>query len=122
METVAEIKHRHDAVAEIERSLLELHQIFWVMEVVVTAQGEKIDDIEHLVDSAADYTCDGTKNIEVAYNKQHQKSRRRCLLIGIILLFLLILLPLLVIPIAFWEYLFHHSEKTVPPPQPFQPK
>ncbi|XP_057793188.1 syntaxin-related protein KNOLLE-like [Salvia miltiorrhiza] len=84
VETVAEIQDRHDAAKEIERSLLELHQIFLDMAVMVEAQGEQMDDIEHHVVNATQYVGDGTKSLKVA--KDHQRSSRRCLCIGIILL------------------------------------
>ncbi|KAL6519944.1 hypothetical protein OROMI_032838 [Orobanche minor] len=96
LETVVEIQDRHDAAREIEKSLLELHQIFLDMAVMVEAQGEQMDDIEHNVINAAHYVSDGTKNLKIA--KDHQKSSRRCLCIGIILLLVIILL--VVIPIA----------------------
>lgn len=96
METVEEIQERREAAKEIEKSLLELHQIFLDMAVMVEAQGEQMDDIEHHVMNAAQYTYDGTKNLKIA--KQHHKSSRRCLCIGNLLLLLLILI--LVIPIA----------------------
>ncbi|KAG8370345.1 hypothetical protein BUALT_Bualt14G0107300 [Buddleja alternifolia] len=96
VETVVEIQDRHDAAKEIEKSLLELHQIFLDMAVMVEAQGEQMDDIEHHVMNAANYVSDGTKNLKVA--KEHQKSSRRCLCIGIILLLVLILV--VIIPIA----------------------
>ncbi|KAH6808972.1 syntaxin of plants 111 [Perilla frutescens var. frutescens] len=96
LETVVEIQDRHDTAKEIERSLLELHQIFLDMAVMVEAQGEQMDDIEHHVMNAAQYVSDGSKNLKIA--KDHQKSSRRCLCIGIILLLVIILL--VVIPIA----------------------
>ncbi|KAL2230019.1 UNVERIFIED_CONTAM: Syntaxin-related protein KNOLLE [Sesamum indicum] len=96
LETVVEIQDRHDAAKEIEKSLLELHQIFLDMAVMVEAQGEQMDDIEHHVMNAAHYVSDGTKNLKIA--KEHQKSSRRCLCFGIILL--LVLIILVVIPIA----------------------
>ena len=46
LDTLAEIRERRDAVAELERSLLELHQVFLDMAVLVEAQGEMIDNIE----------------------------------------------------------------------------
>ena len=49
LETVVEIQDRHDAAKEIEKSLLELHQVFLDMAVMVEAQGEQMDDIEHHV-------------------------------------------------------------------------
>ncbi|GFP95884.1 syntaxin-related protein knolle [Phtheirospermum japonicum] len=96
LETVVEIQDRHDAAKEIEKSLLELHQIFLDMAVMVEAQGEQMDDIEHHVINAAHYVNDGTKNLKIA--KKHQKSSRRCMCIGIVLLLVLILV--VVIPIV----------------------
>ncbi len=46
MDTLAEIRERRDAVLELEKSLLELHQIFLDMAVLVEAQGQMIDNIE----------------------------------------------------------------------------
>ncbi|XP_049412163.1 syntaxin-related protein KNOLLE [Solanum stenotomum] len=96
LETVVEIQDRHDAAKEIERSLLELHQIFLDMAVMVEAQGEKMDDIEHHVVNAAQYVNDGAKNLKTA--KKYQKSSRKCMFIGVIVLLILILI--VIIPIA----------------------
>ena len=51
MDTLAEIQERHEAVKELERSLLDLHQIFLDMAVLVEAQGEMLDNIEAQVSS-----------------------------------------------------------------------
>ncbi|KAK1418840.1 hypothetical protein QVD17_27987 [Tagetes erecta] len=96
LETVVEIQDRHDAAKEIETSLLELHQVFLDMAVMVEAQGEKMDDIEHHVMNAAQYVNDGAKNLKTA--KGYQKQSRKCMCIGIILLLIIILV--IVIPIA----------------------
>lgn len=96
LETVAEIQDRHDAAKEMEKSLLELHQVFLEMALLVEAQGEQMDDIELHVMDAAQYVSDGTKNLETA--KRHQKGSRRCVCIGLILLLILVLV--IVIPIA----------------------
>ncbi|KAG5560281.1 hypothetical protein RHGRI_003545 [Rhododendron griersonianum] len=96
LETVVEIQDRHDAAKEIEKSLLELHQVFLDMAVMVEAQGEQMDDIEHHVINAAQYVTDGTKNLKTA--KTYQKSSRRWMCIGLIILLILILF--VVVPIA----------------------
>ncbi len=49
LETIREIQERHDTVKEIEKNLLELHQIFLDMAVLVEAQGEQLNDIESQV-------------------------------------------------------------------------
>lgn len=46
MDTLAEIEERGEAVRELEKSLLDLHQIFLDMAVLVEAQGEMLDNIE----------------------------------------------------------------------------
>ncbi|KAK1556030.1 hypothetical protein Q3G72_034802 [Acer saccharum] len=96
LETVVEIQDRHDAAKEIEKSLLELHQIFLDMAVMVEAQGEQMDDIEHHVMNASHYVKDGTKELKTA--KDYQRGSRKWMCIGVILLLLIILL--IVIPIA----------------------
>lgn len=96
LETVAEIQDRHDAAKEMEKSLLELHQVFLEMAVMVEAQGEQMDDIELHVMGAAQYVSDGSKSLETA--KSYQKGSRRCVCIGLILLLIVVLV--IVIPIA----------------------
>ncbi|XP_071690481.1 syntaxin-related protein KNOLLE-like [Rutidosis leptorrhynchoides] len=96
LETVVEIQDRHDAAKEIETSLLELHQVFLDMAVMVEAQGEKMDDIEHHVMNAAHYVNDGTKNLKTA--KGYQRNSRKCLCLGMILLLIIILV--IIIPIV----------------------
>ena len=45
-DTLAEIQERHESVKGLERSLMDLHQIFLDMAVLVEAQGEMLDNIE----------------------------------------------------------------------------
>jgi syntaxin 1B/2/3 len=49
LNTLEEIQERHDAVKEIEKKLLDLHQIYLDMAVLVEAQGEILDNIENQV-------------------------------------------------------------------------
>lgn len=46
-----EIQDRHDAAREVERNLLELHQVFLDMAVVVETQGEKLDNMAVVVET-----------------------------------------------------------------------
>ncbi|GAB4836757.1 hypothetical protein Ancab_001669 [Ancistrocladus abbreviatus] len=98
-ETVLEIRDRHDAAKEIERSLLELHQVFLDMAVLVEAQGEQMDDIEHHVLSAGNYVKDGNKELKAA--KNYQRSSRKWLFVGIILLLLIVLVVIIPIVTSF---------------------
>ena len=46
LDTLDEITERQVAVKQLEKSLIELHQIFLDMAVLVEAQGEELDNIE----------------------------------------------------------------------------
>lgn len=75
LDTLAEIQERNRAVKDLEASLLELHQIFLDMAVLVEAQGEMLDNIEAQVGRAVDYVGGGTKALVEA--KTFQKSKRK---------------------------------------------
>ncbi|KAH7428419.1 hypothetical protein KP509_09G000800 [Ceratopteris richardii] len=93
--TLAEIEERHEAVRDLEKKLLELHQIFLDMAVLVEAQGEILDNIEAQVSKAAEYTEAGVKIIQKA--KKLQKNKRKWALIAMILL--LVIIIVIVIPV-----------------------
>jgi syntaxin 1B/2/3 len=95
-ETVQEIQERHNAMKDIEKNLLELHQIFMDMAVLVESQGEQLNDIEQQVNKADSFVQRGTGELRIA--KQHQRSKRKwicCAVFLIIILLLIIILPIL---------------------------
>ncbi|KAK1316741.1 Syntaxin-related protein KNOLLE [Acorus calamus] len=92
---VEEIQGRHDAARELERSLLELHQVFLDMAVLVEAQSDQLDDIQHHVFTTSHYVKDGAKELKGA--KGYQRSSRKWMCIGIIIFLLIILI--IIIPI-----------------------
>lgn len=93
MGVVAEIQERHGAVADLERSLLELQQVFNDMAVLVAAQGEQLDDIEGNVGRARSFVDRGREQLQVA--RKHQKSSRKWTFIGIAILLVIILIIVL---------------------------
>jgi syntaxin 1B/2/3 len=81
---------------DIEKNLLELHQIFMDMAVLVESQGEQLNDIEQQVNKADSFVQRGTGELRIA--KQHQRSKRKwiCFAVSlIIILLLIIILPIL---------------------------
>ncbi|CAM6029383.1 unnamed protein product [Sphagnum balticum] len=95
LDTIAEIQQRHDAVRDIEKKLLELHQIFLDMAVLVEAQGELLDNIETQVWKAVDHVASGTQQLQRA--KNNQRATSKCIAIAIILMLLAILIIVLVV-------------------------
>ncbi|GAB2298834.1 hypothetical protein Dimus_032911 [Dionaea muscipula] len=96
LDTISEIQERHDAVKEIEKNLIELHQVFLDMAALVEAQGQQLNNIESHVAHASSFVRRGTEELQVA--REYQKSSRKwtciALLLGIVLVIIL-LLPLL---------------------------
>lgn len=66
LDTLTEIQERHDAAKEMQKSLLDLHQIFLDMSVLVQSQGEQLDDIESQVARANSYVRGGTRQLQTA--------------------------------------------------------
>ncbi|CAN1165959.1 SYP124 [Linum perenne] len=92
LDTISEIQERHDAVKEIEKNLIELHQVFLDMAALVEAQGHQLNDIESHVANASSFVRRGNVQLEEA--REHQKSSRKwtCYAILLCIVFLIVLL------------------------------
>ncbi|KAL6990982.1 hypothetical protein U1Q18_009102 [Sarracenia purpurea var. burkii] len=99
LDALSEIQERSDAVKEIERNLLELHQVFLDMAALVEAQGSQLNDIESHVAHASSFVRRGTDQLQEA--RVYQKSSRKwtciALVLGIVVVIvvIIILFPLL---------------------------
>ncbi|KAL8506748.1 hypothetical protein ACS0TY_017591 [Phlomoides rotata] len=93
LNTLEEIQERHDAVREIEKKLLDLHQIYLDMAVLVEAQGDILDNIESQVSNAVDHVQSGTASLQIA--KKLQKNSRKCMCIAIIILLIIVAITVL---------------------------
>lgn len=92
MDTISEIQERHDSVKEIEKNLMELHQIFLDMAALVEAQGQQLNDIESHVAHASSFVHRGTDQLVEA--RELQKNSRKCTVIAFFLVILLVIVLL----------------------------
>ncbi|KAK6142518.1 hypothetical protein DH2020_022866 [Rehmannia glutinosa] len=99
LDALSEIQERHDAVKEIEKNLVELHQIFLDMAALVEAQGQQLNDIESHVAHASSFVRRGTEQLQEA--REYQKGSRKWTCIAILLGIVLILL----ITFPIWSHL-----------------
>lgn len=92
LDTISEIQERHDAVKEIEKNLIELHQIFLDMAALVEAQGQQLNDIESHVAHASSFVRRGTEQLVEA--REYQKSSRKCacMAVGLVICIIIIVL------------------------------
>ena len=91
---------RHAAIQDLEKSLLELHQIFVDMATLVDSQGEMLDNIEAQVGKSVEYVKSGTEALKDA--KMYQKASRKYMCCAIMML-LIILTIILVSVMKPWE-------------------
>ena len=85
-----------EAVRDLEASLLDLHQVFLDMAVLVEAQGEMLDSIEAQVARAKDHVESGVSHLVEA--KRMQKRTRRlmcCALVTLLVIVAVIVLAIL---------------------------
>ncbi|KAK8493673.1 hypothetical protein V6N12_000658 [Hibiscus sabdariffa] len=96
LDTISEIQERHDAMQEIEKGLIELHQLFLDMAILVETQGHQLNDIESHIARASSFVMRGAEQLEVA--NEYQKSSRKwgCIAIVGVVLIVIILLPIFI--------------------------
>jgi syntaxin 1B/2/3 len=88
IDTLADVQDRHEAVRDLEASLLDLHQVFLDMAVLVEAQGEMLDSVEAQVSRAKDHVEAGVTHLVAA--KRSQKRTRKLMCCGLIVLIVLV--------------------------------
>jgi syntaxin 1A len=93
--SLQEIEARHADLMKLESSIKELSQMFTDMALLISSQGEMVDNILHVVEHTADYVEKGRQ--EIRQGKEYQsKARKKKIMIAICLaIFVLILLILL---------------------------
>ena len=83
-----EVEKRHGDLMQIEKTVIELHELFTEMTQLIQQQGEVLDDIETHVANTVTYTEQANQEIDKAI--EHRISTRKklwcCLFLGFILL------------------------------------
>ncbi|EYU42612.1 hypothetical protein MIMGU_mgv1a011331mg [Erythranthe guttata] len=91
-ESVEENRQRDEAVMEIQRSLVLLHQVFLDMAVMVECQGEQMNNIEQNVVTARDFIGGGVKELDRADTMKKRRRVWACWIVVVVLVFLLVCL------------------------------
>lgn len=75
--TLGQMKNRLQDMQNIEKSILELNQLFLEMQDLVLSQGEVINRIEYNVDKIEDYTAKAARNMDEAVESQKAIQRKK---------------------------------------------
>ncbi|KAL1327060.1 hypothetical protein HN51_037167 [Arachis hypogaea] len=100
MDTISEIQERHDAVKEIEKNLLELHQVFLDMAALVESQGQQLNNIESHVAHASSFVRRGTEQLQEARDIQKDSRKWYCYAVLLVIVLIIVLLFPILINIA----------------------
>ncbi|KAI7862427.1 t-SNARE [Spinellus fusiger] len=100
---INEVQSRHDDIKKIEKTIIELQQLFMDMQMLVENQGHVIDTIENNAESTANDMEQGVKHIDSAIKKAKATRAKKwcCFVIFIILC--------VVIAILIWWFAFNHK-------------
>jgi len=85
------VENKHNDIVKLNNSIMELHQLFVDMSVLVAQQGELIDQIEDNCNMAAEYTSQGVKAIREAAVIQKKSRKKLCWIVILIAVVVIIL-------------------------------
>jgi len=97
------VENKHNDIVKLNNSIMELHQLFVDMSVLVAQQGELIDQIEDNCNQAAEYTSQGVKAIREAAVIQKKSRKKLC---GIVILIIVVVVILVVIFVVLGKFVF----------------
>lgn len=83
--TLGQMKNRLQDMQNIEKSILELNQMFLQMQDLIVSQGEIINRIGYNVDQIEDYTAQASKNMENALESQKAIQKKKWYIIMIVM-------------------------------------
>mmetsp|Transcript_17481 Transcript_17481/g.43994 ORF Transcript_17481/g.43994 Transcript_17481/m.43994 type:complete len:313 (-) Transcript_17481:192-1130(-) len=87
---LADIQDKHKDIIKLEQSIVELHQLFVDMSVLVETQGEMLDQIEYSVQQAHAYVEKGVVQLEKAKQSQKDSRKRMCCIMVCMIIFLVV--------------------------------
>eukprot|EP00051_Salpingoeca_urceolata_P027089 m.479999 g.479999 ORF g.479999 m.479999 type:complete len:299 (+) comp21665_c0_seq1:412-1308(+) len=84
------IRDRYQEIMELERSLLELHEMFQDMAVLIASQGEMIDRIEYSVTNAHEYV-ESARVLTKKAERLQSLARHKQICLGVMCLVLIVI-------------------------------
>lgn len=100
---LAHLQCRNDDIKKLEASIVELHQLFMDMQILVETQGDLLNNIEYNIQETKGKTEAGLQELVEA--RAHQKSagkKKACIVALIVVILLVVSVPILVKYIPIW--------------------
>ncbi|KAJ8657733.1 hypothetical protein O0I10_006548 [Lichtheimia ornata] len=100
---LSQVQTRHDDIKRIEKTLLELHQLFVDMQTLVEHQGNTLTEIEDHAETAAGDIEKGVHHVDDAIKiAKRTRAKKWCC-------FIIVLILLIVAAFLIWWFAFNHK-------------
>jgi t-SNARE complex subunit (syntaxin) len=96
-QTLADINARHKDILKLEKSILELHDMFMDMAMLVESQGEMIDNIEKNITSTVDFVESAKVDTKKAVENKRAAMKKKIIIIIIGVVVVVVLIIILVV-------------------------
>ena len=94
---VADLEERHKDIKNLEKSILQVHNLIIDLSKLVQLQGEMIDNIDANIQKAVNYVHKGEKNLIKAKENMKKARKKKCIILIIaIVILLIVLVPILI--------------------------
>ena len=94
---VRDLEERHKDIKNLEKSILQVHNMIIELSKLVQLQGEMIDNIEVNIQKAKDYVIKGEKNVDKSKKNLQSARKKKCIIILIIVgVLIVILIPTII--------------------------
>ncbi|XP_078057042.1 syntaxin-4-like [Mustelus asterias] len=94
-----DIESRHTEIKRLERSIVELHEMFTYLAMEVEAQGELVNNIESYVSNSVNYVVKASDNMAAAVVSQ-KKARKKKVCVIICVTVLVVILIAIIVAVA----------------------
>lgn len=111
-QTLADINARHKDILKLEKSILELHDMFMDMAMLVESQGEMIDNIEQNLTSTADFVESAKVDTKKAVENKRAAMKKKIIIIIIGVVIVVVLIIILVVVLLRYTQNNTSSDKT----------
>ena len=97
---VADLEERHKDIKNLEKSILQVHNLIIDLSKLVQLQGEMIDNIDVNIQKAKNYVDKGQKNLIKAKENMKKARKKKCIILIIVIVILLIVLVPIIIKVT----------------------
>lgn len=98
-----DLRSRNNDIKKLEASIIQLHQLFTDMQVLVESQGELLNNIEYNIEETKVETEAAQQELVQARNHQKSANKKKCILCVVIVAILLaIIIPIVIIYVPKW--------------------